>query len=91
MSATKKHIPYQMKLSKAEIERRLTASSPDNCINWRGAPLRTGDNFLFRAGHHLYSLVGQMIDLNDQGSVPKAKKQFIGTKGKLLSSWMALD
>jgi hypothetical protein len=95
VTITKKHLsctPHQPKLSKAEMERRLLGSSCDtsNCFNWRGAPLRNGDNGLFQAGHHSFPLVGQMIELLDQDFVPKFKKQFIGMKGWKSSSQMAL-
>jgi hypothetical protein len=93
MGYTKKNspfIPQQMKLSKAEMERRLTGSSRDNCINWRGAPLRTGDNLIFQAGHHAFPMVGQLIDLTDQDLIPQAEKHYIGTKGRSSCSRMAL-
>jgi hypothetical protein len=79
-----------MKLSKAELERRLFGSSRDICINWRGAPLRTGDNLLFQAAHHTFPMVGQLIDLSNQDSIPSSEKQFIATKGSKSGSRMAL-
>jgi hypothetical protein len=90
---TNKHISsgsYQINLSEAEIQRRLIGSSRDNCFNWRGAPLRSGDNIVFQAHHHCFPFVGQMIDLLDEDSIPQSEKEFIGTRGRKSCRRMAL-
>jgi hypothetical protein len=60
-----------MKLSKAEMERRLINSTRDNCINWRGAAIRTGDNVLLNFDGGSSMLVGQLIDIKDENAVPQ--------------------
>jgi hypothetical protein len=64
----------QMKLSKLEISKRLLESSRDNCINWRGAALRSGDNVLLQpADGHGCPFVGQLIDVRDGAAIPKGE------------------
>jgi hypothetical protein len=72
------------KLSKAEIERRLKDSSRDNCINWRGAAIRSGDHVLLeRPGEEdLCSFVGQLIDVMDAALVPKGEIDATFRRGK---------
>jgi hypothetical protein len=79
-----------MKLGKAELERRLHNSCRDNCINWRGAAIRSGDNVVFQAKHHGSPFVGQLIDVRDHDSIPKSERDSIRTKGKNRFTRMAL-
>jgi hypothetical protein len=62
-----------MKLTKAELERRLHNSSRDNCINWEGAAIRTGDNVLLQPDGESCALIGQLIDLQDEHLVPQGE------------------
>jgi hypothetical protein len=62
-----------MKLTKAEVERRLHNSSRDNCINWKGAAIRTGDNVVLEVAGENGPLIGQLIDLLDENSIPEGE------------------
>jgi hypothetical protein len=62
-----------MKPSRGEILSRLEASSRDNCINWRGSPIRSGDNILFE-GNNGIGTPGQIIDIVDYRDIPKAER-----------------
>jgi hypothetical protein len=79
-----------MKLSKGDIALRLQNSSRDFCINWRGAVLRTGDNVVYRAKHHRQSLVGQIVDITEQGHIPKGERSSVESPGKTPATRMAL-
>jgi hypothetical protein len=63
----------QMKLTKSEIERRLLNSSRENCINWRGASIRTGDNLLLELEGESSLLIGQLIDIQDTNLIHPAE------------------
>jgi hypothetical protein len=56
-------------LSRKEISCRLRKSSRDNCVNWRGSPLRSGDNVIFKNEGSYLS--GQIIDIQDLRDVPQ--------------------
>jgi hypothetical protein len=62
-----------MKLNKAEVERRLRNSSRDNCINWKGAALRTGDHVLLQLDGESCPLIAQLIDIQDEHLVPQGE------------------
>jgi hypothetical protein len=79
-----------MKLSKREIALRLQNSSRDNCINWRGAVLRSGDNVFYKAKHHRKPQVGQIVDIVEQGRIPKAELSAVETRGKTIMTRMVL-
>jgi hypothetical protein len=79
-----------MKLSKGELSLRLQNSSRDNCINWRGAVLRTGDNVVYKAKHQRQSIVGQIIDIKEQGRIPKGERSLVESPGKIQSTRMVL-
>ena len=68
-------------LSKALIEERLIGSSRDNCINWRGAAIRSGDNVIFKAKHHRKEHVGQIIDIQDLRDIAEDEIEPSKTKG----------
>jgi hypothetical protein len=59
-------------LSRKDIMSRLRESSRDNCINWRGSPLRSGDNVMFLSRNPSLhgSLPGQIIDIQDYRDIP---------------------
>jgi hypothetical protein len=82
--------PQTIKLSKVEIERRLLSSSRDNCINWRGAPLRSGDHVLLQRKGEGSFRVGQLIDLKEAGLIPEGEYPLMARKGKNCSKRMAL-
>jgi hypothetical protein len=71
-----------MKLSKVEIERRLLFSSRDNCINWRGSPLRSGDHVLIQRKGETKSTVGQLIDLKVAAAIPEGESPSTPRNGK---------
>jgi hypothetical protein len=79
-----------MKLSKGELSLRLQNSSRDNCINWRGAVLRTGDNVVYKAKHQRQLIVGQIIDIKEQGRIPKGERSLVESPGKIQSTRMVL-
>lgn len=79
-----------MKLSKGEIALRLQNSSRNNCINWRGAVLRTGDNVIYKAKHHGKSHVGLLLDISDQGCIPKGELATVESRGKTPRTRMVL-
>jgi hypothetical protein len=71
-----------MKLSKALIEQRLRESCRDNCINWRGAALRSGDHVQYKGKHDTKLLVGQIVDIRDQGDISSSEGSLISKRGK---------
>jgi hypothetical protein len=82
-----------MKLSKADIELRLRESSRDNCINWRGAALRSGDNVQYhdRDKHERTVLVGQIIDIRDLDEIMDSECPSLGRRGKgLPKRWVLI-
>jgi hypothetical protein len=79
-----------MKPLKGEIAMRLQNSSRDNCINWRGAVLRTGDNVLYKAKHHQKAQVEQIVDIAEQGRIPKGELSGVETKGRTMRTRMTL-
>lgn len=58
-------------LSRKEISSRLRKSSRDNCINWRGSALRSGDNVIFKTMTVDCYIPGQIIDIQDWRDVPR--------------------
>jgi hypothetical protein len=57
--------------SRKEISSRLKQSSRDNCVNWRGSALRSGDNVIFRTKTDGGYIPGQIIDIKDYRDVPR--------------------
>jgi hypothetical protein len=76
--------------SRKEISSRLKKSSQDNCINWRGSPLRSGDNVIFQNKSGGGYLSGQIIDIQDCRDVPPKElfSSFAVPKDKRM--WMVL-
>jgi hypothetical protein len=70
-----------MKLSKVEIEKRLLFSSRDTCINWRGAPLRSGDHVMIKRKGESSSTVAQVIDLKAAAAIPEGESPSTPRKG----------
>lgn len=56
---------------------RLRMSSRENCINWRGSVLRSGDNVIFMSKTESRSLPGQIIDIQDYRDVPNKERPFV--------------
>jgi hypothetical protein len=71
-----------MKLSKAEIDRRLSNSCRDSCINWMGAPIRTGDHVIVKVGGEDSPLVGQLIDIKEATYIPSGEIKCTGGPNK---------
>lgn len=69
-----------IKLSRGEIWGRLEESSRDNCIDWRGSPLRSEDNVVFRMNDKRPLQAGQIIDIQDYRDIRKAERLAISTK-----------
>lgn len=69
-----------IKLSRGEILGRLEESSRDNCIDWRGSPIRAGDNVVFRLSDKKPLQAGQIIDIQDFRDIRKAERSAISTK-----------
>jgi hypothetical protein len=83
-----------LQLSKGEIEKRLLNSSRNNCINWRGSAIRSGDNVLLEIDGKTAPRIGQLIDLRDENLIPHGEIKF--TRGykeprrMALVSWFSL-
>jgi hypothetical protein len=71
-----------MKLSKALIELRLRDSCRDNCINWRGAALRSEDHVQYTVKNDKKVLVGQIIDIQEQHDIKPSERSLISRSGK---------
>lgn len=52
--------------------------------------LRTGDNVVYKAKHHRQSIVGQILDITDQGRIPKGECSFVDSPGKTPRTRMVL-
>jgi hypothetical protein len=78
-----------MKLSIVEIDLRLRESCRENCINWRGAALRSGDNVHYKEQHHKV-LVGQIIDIRDYDKIMDSEQSLITKRGKHVMTRMVL-
>jgi hypothetical protein len=83
-------MPQSMELSMPEIERRLLHSCRDNCINWRGAPLRSGDHVLLKRDGAVDPTVVQLIDLMVAGAIPVGEVPLTTKRGKNRLKRMAL-
>jgi hypothetical protein len=79
-----------MKLSKADIDLRLRESSRDHCINWRVAPLRSGDNVQYKDKLEKKVFVGQIIDIRDMVEIMDLERSLVSTRAKCPRSRMVL-
>jgi hypothetical protein len=79
-----------MKLSRKDIQQRLRELSRDNCINWRGSAIRSGDNVLCLAHDRAAPLPCQIIDIQDYRDIGKKERASISNKPKDLRTRMVL-
>jgi hypothetical protein len=63
--------------TRKEISSRLRLSLRDNCINWRGAAIRSGDNVIFKAKSDGCCQPGQIIDIQDYRDIPRNEVQSV--------------
>jgi hypothetical protein len=71
-----------MKLSREVINQRLQESSRENCIDWRGSAIRSGDNIICFARHHQHPIPCQLIDIQDFRDIKKIERQDVISKPK---------
>jgi hypothetical protein len=67
-------------LSRKEITLRLREASRENCLNWRGSPLRSGGYVLFALANDMTVQTGQIIDIRDYCDIPKKEKASLISK-----------
>lgn len=71
-----------MKITRTEILGRLGQSSRVNCLDWRGSPIRSGDNVMIRLNEKKPLQPGQIIDIQDYRDIRKAERMAISSKPK---------
>jgi hypothetical protein len=76
--------------SSKQIKARLRQSSRENCVNWRGSPLRSGDNVLFLSLPDDNIIPGQIIDIQDYRDIPEDELDSVTLAPKDLRSRMVL-
>jgi hypothetical protein len=71
-----------MKLSREEITLRLQELSRENCIDWRGSAICSGDNIICYARHHHLPIPCQLVDIQDFCDIKKKEREDIMCKPK---------